>query len=74
MIEQQKKWNESFKSGRDYNPMNELFLELMLSSIFNKKEIAIDLGCVTGDAVVKFLISSLPINKNYFLGGDRIFS
>ncbi|MBP9836461.1 MAG: hypothetical protein KBC78_01355 [Candidatus Pacebacteria bacterium] len=54
--------------------MNELFLELMLSSIFNKKEIAIDLGCVTGDAVVKFLISSLPINKNYFLGGDRIFS
>jgi hypothetical protein len=26
------------------------------------------------DVVEKFLISSLPINKNYYLGGDRISS
>lgn len=53
MSEQQKKWNESFKTGRDYNPMNELLMDLILGSISNKKEVAIDLGCGTGDAVVK---------------------
>lgn len=55
MTEQQKKWNESFKTGRDYNPINELLLDLVLDSISNKKEAAIDLGCGTGDAVVKLV-------------------
>jgi len=53
MNEKQTKWDESFKAGRDYNPMNEILLDLLLSQTNNDKEIAIDLGCGTGDAALK---------------------
>ena len=53
MSEKQNKWNESFKAGRDYNPMNQILLDIALDTINNKKERAIDLGCGTGDAVIK---------------------
>lgn len=53
MNEQQSKWDESFKAGRDYNPLNQVFLDLVLNNINNDKKTAIDLGCGTGDAMVK---------------------
>ncbi len=53
MNEQQNKWDESFKAGRDYNLMNEVLLDLVLAEIINDKKIALDLGCGTGDVVVK---------------------
>lgn len=53
MNKQQTNWNESFKMGRDYNPLNEIILDKILSEIKNAKRIAIDLGCGTGDSMVK---------------------
>ena len=53
MNEQQIKWNDGFKAGRDYNPMNEILLDLILNQVDNDKKKALDLGCGTGDAVVK---------------------
>lgn len=53
MNEQQAKWEGSFKAGRDYNPINQILLNLVLEKINNEKKIAIDLGCGTGEAVVK---------------------
>jgi 2-polyprenyl-3-methyl-5-hydroxy-6-metoxy-1,4-benzoquinol methylase len=53
MNEKQIKWDEGFKAGRDYNPMNEILLDTILNKVENGKEIAIDLGCGTGDAVIK---------------------
>lgn len=53
MNEQQTKWDEGFKAGRDYNPMNEILLDMVLTHVDNDKKTAIDLGCGTGDAVIK---------------------
>ncbi len=53
MTEQQSNWDESFKAGRDYNPINQILLDSVLFSIHNDKKTAIDLGCGTGDAVIK---------------------
>ena len=53
MNEQQAKWDGSFKLGRDYNPLNQILLDLVLKKISNDKKVAIDLGCGTGEAVVK---------------------
>lgn len=53
MNEQQTKWDEGFKAGRDYNPMNEILLDKVLELVTNDKNTAIDLGCGTGDAVIK---------------------
>jgi 2-polyprenyl-3-methyl-5-hydroxy-6-metoxy-1,4-benzoquinol methylase len=53
MNEKQTKWDEGFKAGRDYNPMNEIILDLILNEVENDKKNAIDLGCGTGDAVIK---------------------
>lgn len=53
MNEQQTKWDEGFKVGRDYNPMNEILLDMVLAHVDNDKKTAIDLGCGTGDAVIK---------------------
>lgn len=53
MNEKQTKWDEGFKAGRDYNPMNEIILDLILNEVENEKNKAIDLGCGTGDAVIK---------------------
>ncbi len=53
MNEKQTKWDEGFKAGRDYNPMNEILLDLILNKVENDKKNAIDLGCGTGDAVMK---------------------
>jgi ubiquinone/menaquinone biosynthesis C-methylase UbiE len=59
MSEQQNKWNESFKAGRDYNPMNQILLDSILDAIQNEKKHAIDLGCGTGDAVIKLAQSGM---------------
>jgi 2-polyprenyl-3-methyl-5-hydroxy-6-metoxy-1,4-benzoquinol methylase len=53
MNEKQTKWDEGFKAGRDYNPMNEIILDLILNEVENDKKNAIDLGCGTGDAIIK---------------------
>lgn len=53
MNEQQTKWDEGFKAGRDYNPMNEILLDRILEYVDNEKKTAVDLGCGTGDAVIK---------------------
>lgn len=53
MNEQQTKWDEGFKAGRDYNPMNEILLDMILGQVSNDKKTAIDLGCGTGDAAIK---------------------
>lgn len=49
----QQKWEESFKMGREYNPMNEVLFDLLLEQVTNDKKTAIDLGCGTGDIVIK---------------------
>ncbi len=48
----QQKWEESFKMGREYSPMNEMLLDSLLKQVTNDKKTAIDLGCGTGDAVI----------------------
>lgn len=53
MNEQQTKWDDGFKAGRDYNPINEILLDSVLAHVDNEKKTAIDLGCGTGDAVIK---------------------
>jgi 2-polyprenyl-3-methyl-5-hydroxy-6-metoxy-1,4-benzoquinol methylase len=53
MNEQQTKWDEGFKAGRDYNPMNEILLDKVLELVTNERKTAIDLGCGAGDAVIK---------------------
>ncbi len=53
MNKQQVKWDESFKSGRDYSPMNVILLDLILAEMTHEQKTAIDLGCGTGDAVIK---------------------
>jgi len=53
MSEQKNKWNESFKAGRDYNPMNQILLDTILGTIKNDRRTVIDLGCGTGDAAIK---------------------
>ncbi len=49
----QKKWDEAFRAGRDFNPLNEIILDSILSVINKPVQKALDLGCGTGDAVVK---------------------
>lgn len=61
MSEQQNKWNKSFKTGRDYNPMNRILLDIILNTIKNKKSQAIDLGCGTGDAVFKLAQKGMAV-------------
>lgn len=61
MIERQTKWDDSFKSGRDYNPMNEILLDLILNQFQDKAKTAIDLGCGTGDAVLKLAQKGIPV-------------
>jgi 2-polyprenyl-3-methyl-5-hydroxy-6-metoxy-1,4-benzoquinol methylase len=58
MNKKQSRWNESFKTGRDYNPVNVVILDLMLAEVKNKK-VAIDLGCGTGDGVVKLAMQGM---------------
>lgn len=53
MNEMQKKWDEAFKAGRDFNPLNEVLLDKILHTIGMTPKNAIDLGCGTGDAMVK---------------------
>ncbi len=47
-----KKWNDSFREGREYNLINEVLLDATLNRV-QKRQAAIDLGCGTGDAVIK---------------------
>lgn len=49
----QTQWDESFKAGRDYNPLNELLLDAVLAQHTGSSKTALDLGCGTGDAAVK---------------------
>lgn len=53
MNEMQKKWDEAFKAGRDFNPLNEILLDKILQTITAQPQTALDLGCGTGDVVVK---------------------
>lgn len=53
LVDEQTKWDEGFRVGRDYNPMNEILLDLILDKVENDKKNAIDLSCGTGDAVMK---------------------
>lgn len=50
-------WNKIHSTSAKYKPLNELFLDLLLSEIKRitgkNPKTAIDLGCGTGDAVVK---------------------
>lgn len=61
MNEQQAKWDGGFKSGRDYNPINQILLDLILEKIGNDKKVAVDLGCGTGDAVVKLAQRNMKV-------------
>tara|TARA_B100001989_G_C24544059_1_gene469518 strand:- start:1806 stop:2402 length:597 start_codon:yes stop_codon:yes gene_type:complete len=61
MNEQQTKWDEGFKAGRDYNPINEILLDSVLAYVDNEKKAAVDLGCGTGDAVIKLAKRGLTV-------------
>lgn len=51
--EQRIRWDDSFKAGKDYTPFNEVLLNEILKDINHKEKNALDLGCGTGDAVLK---------------------
>jgi len=60
-MNEQQKWNEAFKAVRNYKPlMNEILLDRILARVTNKKQ-AIDLGCGSGDAVVKLAKRGLNV-------------
>jgi len=54
MKELKQKWNDSFKDGRDYSPLNEVLLSKILGKVGDTEGLSvIDLGCGTGDTVIK---------------------
>jgi len=52
-------WNEIFKKGAKYKPLNEIYLENLLKEIEkyskNSDKVLIDLGCGTGNSLLKFV-------------------
>ena len=54
------KWNEIFKKGAKYKPLNKVFLDKILNKIKetnpnNQQKTMVDIGCGTGDTLLKFL-------------------
>jgi len=52
-------WNEIFKKGAKYKPLNKVFLDKILSRINeispdNQQKTVIDIGCGTGDSLLDF--------------------
>lgn len=57
------KWDELYSNGAKYTPLNELYLQRLLEEIERtskkKPTTVIDLGCGTGDALIKFAKNGL---------------
>lgn len=59
------KWDKIFSEGVDFTPLNQVFLNNLLSFIKNKidsdPKTMIDLGCGTGDTLIKFSKKGLNV-------------
>lgn len=59
------KWDTIFSEGTNFTPLNEIFLDNLLNAIKNKSnhdpKTLIDLGCGTGDAIIKFSKKGLNV-------------
>ncbi len=59
------KWDKIYSEGGNFKPLNEIFLDRLLSDIEKlsdqKPKTAIDLGCGTGDALIKLARHGLTV-------------
>lgn len=54
-------WDSSFSGGKDYTPLNQVFLATLLTQLERTPQHAVDLGCGTGDAAVKLAQRSIEV-------------
>jgi len=59
------KWDKLYSEGENFKPLNEIYLNLLIAEIEKlagkKPKNAIDLGCGTGDALLKFAKHDLTV-------------